>query len=475
MREKRSIMQNIDRLTFGLYLALLLIGFLTVFAVSYNPDTSRLFDLGQTHGRQLIWMLISVFLGFSILTFDSDFFTKFSIPIYVSMILLLIVTFVVARDINGARSWIQIGSVQFQPAEFAKTATALLLAKYISAIPVTARKLKDKLIAYAILGLPMAIIVLQKDTGSALVYLSFVIVLFREGFKVNEVIFVVLFGLCFLFSLLITSTAIVYILSAGIILYVAATSTKLIRKFRSNGIAFLLFFLCAVGMLILSIQRPELKMIGAAISLGLFIAAWWTIRTLKHSAVWMPIFVYVFLTCFVSYGTDFIMNDALEPHQSQRVMTLIGKSDDPDANYNVDQSKIAIGSGGFFGKGYLNGTLTQLKHVPEQSTDFIFCTIGEEFGFLGTSVFLLIYLVFILRIIYIAERQRSPFSRIYAYCISSIFFLQIMINVGMTIGLIPVIGIPLPFISYGGSSVFSFSIMIFILLRLDADRLLILR
>ncbi|MBC8047208.1 MAG: rod shape-determining protein RodA [Fimbriimonadaceae bacterium] len=475
MREKKSILQNIDKLTLWSYFALLLMGFLTVFAVSYNPETSRLFNLGQTHGRQLVWMFISVFLGFILLTFDSNFFPKFAVIIYASMILLLFVTLALAREINGARSWLQIGSIQFQPAEFAKTATALMLAKYISAIPPAARKLKDKLIAYLIIFLPMAIIVLQQDTGSALVYTTFVLVLYREGFKVGEVLVVFLFGLCFLFSLFIPHQTLLIILGGGILIYVISSSTKFVRKFKFNGYVFLIFFIASVLILFFSTQYASLKLIGAAISIACLFAAWWMVRRLNHSGVWMPIFVYLLLTGFVAYGTDYIMDDVLEHHQSQRVLTLLGLSDDRDANYNVDQSKIAIGSGGFLGKGYLNGTLTQLKHVPEQSTDFIFCTIGEEFGFLGTTIFLLIYLVFILRIIYIAERQRSPFSRIYAYCVAAIFFLQIMINVGMTIGLIPVIGIPLPFISYGGSSVLAFSVMVFILLRLDADRLLILR
>lgn len=475
MREKNSILQNIDRLTLWSYFALLLMGFLTVFAVSYNPETSRLFHLDQTHGRQLIWMVISVFIGFILLTFDSNFFPKFAAIIYGVIIVLLLITLVVAREINGARSWLQIGSIQFQPAEFAKTATALMLAKYVSAIPVTARKLKDKLLAYGIIFLPMGIIVLQQDVGSALVYTTFVLVLFREGFKVNEVLVVLLFGLCFLFSLFVDHKILLIILSAGIILYVLNNSTKLIRKFKLTGYTFLFFILASVLVLFISTQNSDYKLIGAAVSFFCLFAAWFTVRRLNHTGYFLPMLVYMMLTGFVAYGTDYLMNDVLEPHQSQRVLTLVGLSDDRDANYNVDQSKIAIGSGGFFGKGYLNGTLTQSKHVPEQSTDFIFCTIGEEFGFLGTTVFLLIYLVFILRIIYIAERQRSPFSRIYAYCVASIFFLQIMINVGMTIGLLPVIGIPLPFISYGGSSVLAFSVMVFILLRLDADRLLILR
>jgi rod shape determining protein RodA len=475
MREKKSILQNIDRLMLWSYFALLLMGFLTVFAVSYNAETSRLFHLGQTHGRQLIWMLISVFTGFILLTFDSNFFPKFAVIIYVSIILLLLVTLALAREINGARSWLQIGSIQFQPAEFAKTSTAIMLAKYISSLQPSARRLKDKLIAYAIIFLPMSIIVLQQDVGSALVYTTFVLVLFREGFKVNEVFVVLLSGLCFLLSLFIDHNIIIIILSACMAIYVLNNASSLLRKFKLTGYTFLIFLLSSIIILYISTRITDYRFTGACVSFACLLAAWFTIRRLNHKGYFLPMLVYMLLTGFVAYGTDYLMNEILERHQSQRVLTLLGLSDDANANYNVDQSKIAIGSGGFFGKGYLNGSLTQSKHVPEQSTDFIFCTIGEEFGFLGTSIFLLIYLVFILRIIYIAERQRSPFSRIYAYCVASIFFLQIMINVGMTIGLLPVIGIPLPFISYGGSSVLAFSVMVFILLRLDADRLLILR
>jgi rod shape determining protein RodA len=225
----------------------------------------------------------------------------------------------------------------------------------------------------------------------------------------------------------------------------------------------------------LAFYQPASRLYLLIGSIVAFILTWLSIRNTKNISVLPMLLLYGGLTAFTVYGSDFVMNDVLEPHQSQRVLTLFGLSDDPDANYNVIQSKMTIGSGGFAGKGYLEGTLTQLKHVPEQSTDFIFCTIGEELGFLGTFFFLILYLAFILRIIHLAERQRSPFTRIYCYSVAAIFFIQIMINVGMTIGLVPVIGIPLPFISYGGSSVLAFSIMVFIVLRLDADRLLILR
>ena len=458
-----------------IYLALLLIGSLTVFAVNYVPGETSFFNLSDTHGRQLIWMVISLLLGFSILTFDSNFFTKFAPVIYIVMMLILLVTVELAHDINGARSWLAIGPIQFQPAEFAKTATGLMLAKYLSGLEKQPRVGKNKFIAAAIIGLPFAIIVMQKDMGSALVFASFTIVLFREGFKVGEVIIVLLFAAGFLISLVMDHLLMIYIMSAFILLYVVFSSLKIVRKQQDIGISFIFLFTLGVVAIILSIQNPAWKYYAGGAGIVCIGAGYFLVRRFKNLTIWFPVFVYLMLTAFIAYGTDFIMHKALEPHQATRVLTLVGKSEDPDETYNVDQSKMTIGSGGLAGKGFLHGTLTQANQVPEQSTDFIFCTIAEEFGFLGTSVFLLIYLFFLLRVIFIAERQRSAFSRVYIYSVASIFFIQIMINVGMTIGLVPVIGIPLPFISYGGSSVLSFSIMIFIMLRLDADRLLILR
>jgi rod shape determining protein RodA len=475
MREKENIIQRADKPMLVMYLLLLIMGLLTVFAVSYDPETSRFFNLSQTHGRQMVWMVISLLLGLSMLTFNSNFFTKLSVPFYAIMIVLLIITFLVAREINGARSWLQIGPAQFQPAEFAKTATALMLAKYISSLTNPQKTWRQKMIAGGIILLPMAIIVLQEDVGSALVYTALTLVLYREGFKVREVVVGVLFGAGFILSLLVDHAILLWTLTIMMVLYVWLVSGKLWRKERPKALLFYLLLSVFLFLFCLAFYQPAIRLfvlIAAAMAL---ILTWLTIRTTRNISVMPMLFLYGGLTAFTVYGSDFVMNDVLEPHQSQRVLTLFGLSDDPDANYNVIQSKMTIGSGGFSGKGYLEGTLTQLKHVPEQSTDFIFCTIGEELGFLGTFFFLIVYLAFILRIIHLAERQRSPFTRIYCYSVAAIFFIQIMINVGMTIGLVPVIGIPLPFISYGGSSVLAFSIMVFIVLRLDADRLLILR
>lgn len=476
MREKKSIMQNVDQFALGLYFALLVIGLFTVFAVSYDSDTSRFFNFSQTHGRQMVWMFISLIVGFSILTFDSSFFTKFAMILYAITLGILVITFVVAVDINGARSWLQVGSFQFQPAEFGKTTTALMLAKYLSMITGQARSFKNKLIAYLILGIPMGIIVLQHDVGSAMVYGSLVFVIYREGFPVYEVLFVLFIGLCFVFSLIFGGDPVAIVLSIAMMAYVIFTSLKMVRKEKVKGVSFLIVFCSAILLFLLGAEVMSLNLIAIYLgTLALLVTAVIMVRKVKYFKIATPVFLYVALLAFVIFGVKYITTDLLEDYQVQRIETLLGISDDADAEYNVTQSKMTIGSGGVAGKGYLQGTLTQSEQVPEQSTDFIFCTIGEEFGFLGTFIFLLIYLLFILRIIFIAERQRSPFSRVYAYCVASFFFLQIMINVGMTIGLIPVIGIPLPFISYGGSSVLAFSILVFIMLRLDADRLLILR
>lgn len=476
MREKSSIMQNVDQLTIGLYFALLVIGLLVVFAVSYDADTSRFFNFSQTHGKQMVWMFISLIVGFSILTFDSSFFTKFAIILYAITLGIFILTFLVAVDINGARSWLQVGSFQFQPAEFGKTTTALMLAKYLSIINGQARSLKNKLIAYLIIGVPMGIIVLQSDVGSALVYGSLVFVIYREGFPVYEVLFVLFIGLCFVFSMIFGSDPVGVFLTIAIWVWVIFSSFKLVRKERVKGIVFLILFSTGILFFLLGGEMLAFNMVAMFVGLMVFIlASYYIVRKLKFFKIWSSVIIYIGLIGFVIFGIEYITTSLLEDYQVQRIETLLGISDNADAEYNVTQSKMTIGSGGSFGKGYLNGTLTQSEQVPEQSTDFIFCTIGEEFGFMGTFIFLLIYMLFILRIIFIAERQRSPFSRVYAYCVASFFFLQIMINVGMTIGLIPVIGIPLPFISYGGSSVLAFSILVFILLRIDADRLLILR
>lgn len=475
MREKKSIMENVDQVGLGLYIALLLIGLLNVFAVSFS-DEVRFFDFSLPHGKQFMWMGISLVVGFSILTFESSFFTKFAFILYGITIAILVVTFLVAVEINGARSWLQVGSFQFQPAEFGKTTTALMMAKFMSMISGQPRTFRNKIIAYLIFGVPMGIIVLQSDVGSALVYASLVLVVYREGFPVNEVLIVVAIGLCFVFALIFGMDPVAITLTIGLLVYTISSSFKLVRKEKIKGTVFLALFTVGGLLFLLGNEVFGLNIIVSVVATFVcMIAALISVRKIKYFTMGIPVVIYMVLMSFTIFGVEYITHDLLEDYQVQRIETLLGMSDNADAEYNVTQSKMTIGSGGVFGKGYLEGTLTQSEQVPEQSTDFIFCTIGEEWGFVGTFMFLMIYLLFILRIIFIAERQRSAFSRVYAYCVASFFFLQILINVGMTIGLIPVIGIPLPFISYGGSSVLAFSILVFIMLRLDADRLFILR
>jgi rod shape determining protein RodA len=369
---------------------------------------------------QLVWIVTSLFIAFVILVIDGEFFPRFAWPVYGAFVLLLIAVIFVGAEVKGSKSWIGVGAFRVQPAEFAKFATNLALAKFLSNINIKIEKLSTKLIASALFAVPALIIILQNETGSALVYAAFVLVLFREGLSGNILILGVAMAILFVLALLVDETVLSIIL-AGI----AAASFIFVR----------------------------FKMRNVLITGGILLAS----------------------LAFV-HSVDYAFVNILEPHQKKRINVLLGKEVDPKgAGYNVNQSMIAIGSGGLIGKGYLKGTQTKYNYVPEQSTDFIFCTVGEEWGFVGSVVVLGLFVILLLRIIYLAERQRSTFSRIYGYGLASIIFVHIAINIGMTIGLAPVVGIPLPFFSYGGSSLWSFTILTFIFVRLDAYRFQILR
>ncbi len=404
-----------------LYLALVLMGWVNIYAAVYNEEHQSIIDATQRYGKQLIWIGLSVFVALIIMLIDGKFYSTFAIPIYVVVMLLLIVVLVTARDVSGARSWIDIGSFKLQPSEFAKSATALALAYYLSTLNIRMDDLKTKLIAALILALPAALILLQNDTGSALVFGAFALVLYREGLSGNFLLFGLAMALLFIFSLLFS------LLTMLIILSVICLTLFLFQRKKTG--------LLALGF-------------GSAL---------------------------VVLMGFV-FSVDYIFNNVLEPHQQVRIDVLLGKTDDPTgAGYNVNQSKIAIGSGGFTGKGFLKGTQTKYDFVPEQTTDFIFCTVGEEWGFIGSFFVIILFSALILRIIQISERQRSAFTRIYGYCVATILLFHFLINIGMTIGLMPVIGIPLPFFSYGGSSLLGFTILLFIFVKLDGYRLTQLR
>jgi len=421
MRRQESIFAGIDWITVILYLVLVLIGWVNIYAAVYNEEHQSILDTTQRYGKQLIWISLSLFVAFIIMIIDGKFYSTFAIPIYVMLILLLVIVLVTARDVSGARSWIDIGSFKLQPSEFAKSTTALALSYYLSTLNIRMEDLSTKLIAAGILIIPAALILLQNDTGSALVFGSFALVLYREGLSGNFLLFGLAMVVLFIFSLLFTPLIMLYILGS-------------------------------VGVLVFLFQRKRTLKLVFTIGAGLIV-----------------------LMGFV-YSVDYLFNEVLEPHQQVRIDVLLGKKDDlKGAGYNVNQSKIAIGSGGFAGKGFLKGTQTKYDFVPEQTTDFIFCTVGEEWGFLGAFLVIALFSALILRVVFVSERQKSSFARIYGYCVASILLFHFIINVGMTIGLMPVIGIPLPFFSYGGSSLLGFTILLFIFVKLDGYRLQQLR
>ncbi len=420
MRQQKSIFENVDWLLVSMYLVFVVMGWLNIYAAVYNEEHKSIFDISQNYGRQMIWIGTSIVIALAILVVDGKFYAAFSYPLYGVLMFLLLIVLVVARDVKGAVAWIDIGSFKLQPSEFAKFATNMALAKYLSTLNIRMEDFRTKVIAGAIVAIPAIIILFQNDTGSALVFGAFIFVLYREGLTQNVLLFVFFAGVLFVLALMVKQTTLLIILGIiGVLAYV------LLRKTRKN--------LIAISVLVLS-------------------------------------------ACFIVLTVDYAYNKILQNHQRERIDVLLGKKSDPKgAGYNVNQSLIAIGSGGMVGKGFLQGTQTKYDFVPEQSTDFIFCTVGEEWGFAGTAVVLSMFLVMLYRIIYIAERQRSPYSRIYGYGVASILFFHLMINVGMAIGLAPVIGIPLPFFSYGGSSLWSFTILLFILIKLDSHRMYILR
>lgn len=416
MREKNSILKNVDWWLVGIYFALAFMGWMSVYAAVYNPEHSSIFDMGERYGKQALWIGTSVLLIFIILMIDMKFFTSFAYVIYGATLLLLVAVLVMGKEVAGSKSWIEVGSFALQPSEFAKFASNLALAKYLSSIQINLKDVKQIIRAGIIIFAPAGLIFLQNDTGSALVYFSFILVLYREGFSGNFLIFGLLLALLFVLTLLVGKiTMLIAVTVIAILLFL------LMKKARKNILS-LLAILVLVGGFIFSI--------------------------------------------------DYAFENILQQHQKTRIEVLLGlKTDYRGAGYNVHQSLIAIGSGGPTGKGFLQGTQTKYNFVPEQSTDFIFCTVGEEWGFMGTSIVVILFMFLLIRIIIVAERQRSSFSRIYGYGVASILFFHFSINIAMTIGLAPVIGIPLPFFSYGGSSLWSFTVLLFIFIKMDSYRL----
>ena len=470
MAGRNNMWLNIDWITIGLYIILVFLGWINIYAAIYNEDYHSILDISQRYGKQLIWIGAASILAFLILIIDSRFYSFFAYPIYGILIFLLLAVLFVGNVVNGARSWFSIGGFALQPSEFAKFATSLALAKFMSSFNFKLQTFRSLLIIGLILFIPAFFILMQNDAGSALVYLSFFLVLYREGLSGIVLFFGILAITLFILTLMLDKVLLVAIMIAVPIpvFYFVQHKRKAFVKvmailFPVGGIIWLISKFILKGVL------PETMIILSAL-LGGFVLLVISIRKRINNYI---LLLLVFIGSLVFILTvDYTFENLLGSYQQNRINNVLGISSDPlRAGWNVNQSKIAIGSGGFSGKGFLKGTQTKFDFVPEQSTDFIFCTVGEEWGFVGTFVIVALFVSFLLRLIWLAERQRSSFARIYGYSVVSILFFHVMVNIGMTIGLMPVIGIPLPFFSYGGSSLWSFTILLFIFLRLDASRM----
>ncbi len=429
----KSLINRIDGVTFWLYLALVVIGIVAVFSVEYRSTDPSIFMMSKSHMKQSMWLGISLFVGMIIIFTESKFFSSVAFLSYAICLLLMIITIFAGVNMKGSHSWLSLGGIRFQPGEIGKIFTSLALARYLSLTETNFKQTKDRLIGIAIALVPALIIILQNETGLALVYFSFILVMYREGLPNSILISIFALGFLTVSTLLLSHMA-------------------------------MFILITTITILIALLMRTTLKREGASriVLIGSFLFA------LLFSQIIIPL----------------AFKKALKNYQIERIYTMLGQdvpqeyykasetteNKKKDPGYNVRQSMIAIGSGGLFGKGYLNGTSTKNSFVPEQNTDFIFCSIGEQFGFMGSFVVILLYVLLMLRILFVAERQKSDFSRIYGYCVASVLFFHFAINLSMTIGLAPVIGITLPFISYGGTSLLSFSILMFILLRLDTER-----
>ena len=469
MKRSVNIWNGIDKTSIVLFLLLIMMGWINIYAAVYNEEHSGLLDFSQRYGKQFIWIVASLVLAVFIVIIDNRFYFFFSWFIYGACMLLLLLVIIVGKEINGARSWFEFAGLSLQPSEMAKFGTALALASYLNTKHQDLTRFSVILPASGIILFPALLTILQPDFGSAVVYFSLFIVLFREGMSpyifVSGVLMAVLFFLTLLTNNLYLTIALIAI---AVVLVWFAT-----RKWKVVLIGSVIF-LIAAGIISL-LDKYVIRSIGN--DLVLFIAVivagvFYAVYIYNKRAISLLI-IYLFLVGSILFvnSVDYAFNNLLPAHQKDRVNILLGlKSDPHGTGYNVNQSIISIGSGGFLGKGFLQGTQTKFKFVPKQSSDFIFCTIGEEWGFLGSAVVIGIYLFLLLRLIKLAERQRSDFSRIYGYSVVSILFTHIFLNIGMAVGLVPVIGIPLPFLSYGGSSLWGFTILLFIFLRLDASR-----
>ncbi len=469
MIDRLNITEEIDWTTVGLYLLLVIFGWMNVFASSYNEQFTSIFNIRMNYGDQLLWILVSFIMIILLFAVDYRLFHFFAYGIYGFTILLLLAVLAVGVVVNHSQSWIRIFGFNLQPSEFVKIATALAIARYLSSYNVKLWTWKSMGVMALLLGLPVGLIILQPDVGTAMVFSCFILVMYREGMP-GWILAVTLFiTVLFLMTLLLSNVTVLIVL---VILAIAGIGLLNHRLWHSVIATLILVasYFTIHWLLPVVHQAPGFyyELLGALAAASVIFLILSVTRKVNHVGL-----ILVFLVGFIgfTYTVDYVFHHILQPHQQTRVNILLGKETDVrNVGYNLNQSKIAIGSGGFFGKGYLKGTQTKLDFVPEQSTDFIFCTVGEEWGFLGTTIAILLYVGLLIRILYLAERQRSQFARIYGYGVVSILFFHFAINISMTIGLFPVIGIPLPYFSYGGSSMLAFTLLLFILVRLDSVR-----
>ncbi len=467
---------KVDKITLILYLVFVILGWLNIYAASYDLENAiGVFDLSTRAGLQLIWIGTSLLIAFALLKIEIGFYDTYAFLFYIAGILLLIVTLIVAEEINGSRSWLIMGPVRLQPAEFMKFIIALSLAKVFQSYDFKLMEKKNLMLVSGIILLPTLLVIFQSETGTALVYLSFVLVLYREGlsggilFMGIAAIIYFIFGIRFSEEQIgmlskgeIITVILIIIFSAGLVLSYLKRKKTFYYILLISSIPFVAAYIASFFEISIDWGLVSLITLGITAIHLIYLFLRYRIKS----------YFYILLFLIISFSflesTEYVFNNILQPHQQMRIKVALGMEQDlRGAGYHVGQSKIAIGSGGLTGKGYLNGTQTKLKYVPEQDTDFIFCTIGEEHGFLGSIIILILFSVFVLRLIKMAERQTTTFGRVYGYGVVSVFFFHLLVNIGMVIGIMPVIGIPLPFFSYGGSSLWGFTILLFIFLRID--------
>ncbi len=468
-RNTNAIFEGVDRWTVLIYLLLVVVGCISITAASYNEEIEGLLSMSHFYMKQIVWAGIALTAGLVVLLLDARFYHMFAYPAYCVGILLLLATLVVGKEVNGAKAWFEFGSLRVQPVEFVKIATALAVARVMSAYTFSINRVGDLVKVACVIGLPLLIIIMQNDTGSGIVLCSFLFVLYREGLNNWLCVPALLIAALFIFSFILTPMTMLVLLILICVISEALMNGKIRSRVQYLAALALGTILLHAAMRIIAPGAMDLyRCLLVVTLLSLVGVAIYAFRTnLTNIFITMALFVgaMVFLPT-----TDYLFNSVLKEHQQNRILSFLGLKSDPlGIDYNVNQAKIAIGSGGFSGKGFMDGTQIKYGFVPEKHTDFIFCTVGEEWGFLGALVLLGLFGALILRLMYLGDRQQEPFGRVYCYCVAAILLFHVMVNVGMTIGLMPVMGIPLPLISYGGSSLVAFTMLIFIAIRLDAS------